>query len=434
LVPGIGVHHGLQMWQRFSSFQMRASRMHGDVYATRALFDGGEVTTSHPDHVKSLFTAKVEHVPSLVAESPLAPVVGPSSVLTAQGARHLRQRRLLLPPFHGEAIERYREMIHAAIDDELDGWSSGQEVHLADRMSAVTLDVIMSGVFGVDGVAKRLTPARWLRSEVSRATKVSTWPVFKLVELYNRGNGDPSVPLKLMMLPLDGAVKAVIAQRRRDPRLDERTDILSLLMRATTEEGETLSDQELRDELMSLLLAGHETTANTLAWTWERLVRHPDAYAQLRDAVQAGGESADAMVDAVIYESMRVRPVIPGVGRRVTVPWRLGEFVIPADTPVFMSIMVLHHREDLYPEPKRFLPERWLGHTPGTYEWIPFGGGTRRCLGAALAMAELRVVLRRMVERVDVVAVTPRPERLRHRNVTLIPSDGGRVRVTATRR
>jgi cytochrome P450 len=184
---------------------------------------------------------------------------------------------------------------------------------------------------------------------------------------------------------------------------------------------------------MTLVLAGHETTANQLAWTWERLVRTPAAHDRLRDAVRSDQQSAEH-VEAVITESMRSRPVIPMTGRRVTVPWRLGDYAVPADTAIAVSILLLHHREDLYPDPSTFRPERWIGHKPGTYEWLPFGGGTRRCLGAALAMAEQRVVLEAMVRRLDLEGTTERPERPVHRNVTMIPSRGGRVVVRARRR
>jgi len=176
------------------------------------------------------------------------------------------------------------------------------------------------------------------------------------------------------------------------------------------------------------VLAGHETTANSLAWTWERLVRYPEAYARLRDVVRSGDEEPVAEeVEAVITEGMRSRPVIPMVGRRVTVPWRLGDYGVEAGTPISMSILLLHHREDLYPDPFAFRPERWHRHKPGTYEWIPFGGGIRRCLGATLAMAEQRVVMRKMAERLDLEADMPEPERAVHRNVTMIPSRGARV-------
>jgi cytochrome P450 len=261
----------------------------------------------------------------------------------------------------------------------------------------------------------------------------STWKVAQVVELMNIGSDEPVGFTRAGLALLDKPTYAVIASRRAASDLDERRDILSLLLQARTEDGEALTDQELRDELLTLVLAGHETTANQLAWTWERLLRTPEAHERLVAAVR-GGEQTEEVVEATITESMRSRPVIPMVGRRVMVPWRLGEYAVPADHPVGMSILLLHHREDLYPEPFAFKPERFLAHKPGTYEWIPFGGGIRRCLGAALAMAEQRVVLGSMARRLDLEADDPEPERAVHRNVTMIPSRGARVVVRASRK
>jgi cytochrome P450 len=224
---------------------------------------------------------------------------------------------------------------------------------------------------------------------------------------------------------IDQPTYAVIAERRRADDLDERRDILSLLLRARTEEGEELTDDEIRSELLTLVLAGHETTANSLAWAWERLVRNPDAQERLVESVRSGdGEEA---IEMTITETMRCRPVVPIVGRRAMEPWRLGEYGVPADTPILISILLLHHREDLYDEPFEFKPERWHDRKPGTYEWLPFGGGIRRCLGAALAMAEQRAVLEATARRLDLEAEDPAPERALHRNVTMIPAHGGRV-------
>jgi cytochrome P450 len=200
-----------------------------------------------------------------------------------------------------------------------------------------------------------------------------------------------------------------------------------MLLEARDEDGQPLTDQELRDELMTLVLAGHETTANSLAWTFERLVRTPDAYDRLRGLVREGADEADDYIEATVYEGMRIRPVIPFIVRMVKRPWRLGDYVVPARTPVGVSIVSVHHREDVYPEPFAFRPERFLAQKPGTYTWIPFGGGIRRCLGAALAMAEQKVVMRAIAERVDLAAAKPRSERSQQRNVTMIPRRGGRV-------
>ncbi len=398
----------------------------GDVWSPRGYVPGQAAVTCHPDHIRSLFKAPPDQVPTLAAESPLRPVLGPSSVLTSNGPRHLRQRKLLLPPFHGEAIARYEQMIADAASREIDRWPTGRPFALAPRMQAITLDVIMAGIFGIEGSPHPGTVEHGLRVAIRELLRSSTMPGAKLAEWMNIGHDEPFGLTWLGLLVPDRCVYAIIRKRRREADLEQRTDILSLIMRARTEEGQTLTDKELRDELMTLVLAGHETTANQLAWAWERLVRTPAAYERLREAVRSGGD-AEEVIESTITEAMRVRPVIPITGRRVAVPWRLGDYGVPPRTPVAASILLLHHREDLYPDPFAFRPERWEGRKPGTYEWIPFGGGTRRCLGAALAMAEQRVVLRAMASRLDLEAPDPKPERPKHRNVTMIPARGGRV-------
>jgi cytochrome P450 len=431
LPPSLPLPRALQTL-RFSVRQIeyvfRARRELGDVFLFRAALDD-PVITSHPDHVRSLFTAKPEEAPSLTGESPLRPIVGPNSVLTAVGPRHMRQRKLLLPPFHGEAVQRYTEIITEAAERDIDRWPLGTPFELAPRMQAITLDVIMAGIFGVEGTPAGGTPEHGLRREIRRMVALSTRPEAQLFELLNLASDEPIGPLRAFLALLDRHVYALIEERRADER--ERTDILSLLLSAETEEGERLTDRELRDELLTLVLAGHETTANSLAWSFERLLRHSAAYDRLREVAGSDDDESDAYVEAVIHETMRSRPVIPIIGRRVKLPWQLGEFRVPAETPVLMSILLLHHREDVYPDPFAFRPERFLDVKPGTYTWIPFGGGIRRCLGAALAMAEQRVVLRAIARRTRLEAADPAPERARHRNVTMIPAAGARVVMTS---
>jgi cytochrome P450 len=422
----------LRFNQRQIEFVFKSHRHLGDVFWMEGTIPGGSVVTGHPDHVRSLFTAKPEQAPSLTAESPLRPVVGPSSVLTANGPRHLRQRKLLLPPFHGEAIADYVAMIEEATARELASWPIGKPIALAPRMQAITLDVIMAGIFGIEGTPAKGTPEFWLRVATREIINASTSPLAQVAELMNLGRDEPVGLQKIAMDLLDKPTYQLIAQRRKATDLDERRDIMSLLINARTEDGEALTDRELRDELLTLVLAGHETTANQLAWTWERLVRWPDAHERLTAAVRAG-EDADAVVEQTIQEGMRSRPVIPMIGRRVAVPWQLGDYAVPAGTGVSMSILLVHHREDVYPEPFAFRPERFLHRKPGTYEWIPFGGGIRRCLGATLAMTEQRVVMEAVARRTDMVADDPAPERAVHRNVTMIPSRGARVIVSDRR-
>jgi len=432
LPPSLRLPRALQTL-RFSvrqiEFVFRARRELGEVFLFRGIIDDEiDAVTCHPDHVRSLFTARPEDAPSLTGESPLRPIVGPNSVLTATGPRHMRQRKLLLPPFHGEAVQRYTEMIAEAADREIDSWPVGEPFALAPRMQAITLDVIMAGIFGIEGTPGKGTPEYGLRQTIRRAVNLSTRPEAQLFELLNLGSDEPVGPTRLFLSQLDRHMYAVIEARRAGAA--QRTDILSLLLEAETEDGERLTDQELRDELLTLVLAGHETTANSLAWAFERLLRHPAAYDRLRDVARSE-DDPDGYLEATIHEVMRSRPVIPIIGRKVTVPWQLGEYRMPAGSAILMSILLLHHREDVYPDPFAFRPERFVGRKPGTYTWIPFGGGIRRCLGAALAMAEQRVVLSAIARRTDLKAPNPAPERASHRNVTMIPAAGAQVVMTA---
>jgi cytochrome P450 len=409
-------------------FSRAARRRLGDVWQVKLLSRGDPfVITSHPDHVESLFKAKPADVPSLTGESPLRPILGPNSVLIVTGERHMRERKLLLPPFHGEAVQRYVELISRVAEREIDSWEVGEPFALAPRMQAVTLDVIMGGIFGIEGSPARGTPEYRIRETFRRLLRISTYLAWQLVELQNMTRTEPRGIMRALLGLADRQLYAAIRARRAAADSAGRADVLSLLLEARDEHGQPLSDEHIRDELMSLVLAGHETTANSLAWTFERLLRAPAPYARLRELVRAGDDAADDYVEATVHEGMRVRPVIPMVVRLVKRPWRLGDYVVPANTPVGISIVALHHREDVYPDPDRFQPERFVDSKPGTYTWIPFGGGIRRCLGASLAMAEQRVVLKEIARQTDMVAPDRRSEGARQRNVTTIPRRGGRV-------
>jgi cytochrome P450 len=426
-----GVLQGLRFARRPMTFALGAQRRFGDVWQIRMpTRSEAFVVTCHPDHLRSLLKADPADAPSLTRESPLWPILGPNSVLTSVGARHLRQRKLLLPPFHGEAVQRYVETIADVARQEIDHWEVGEPFALAPRMQAVTLEVIMRGVFGV-GVASATTPAeRRMRQALRRMLAASMSSLYLLVELRNARHLEPKGLLAAVMAMVDRQTYAVIRERRAAADRDRGADVLSLLLAARDEEGAPLTDQELRDELMSLVLAGHETTANSLAWIFERLLRTPAPYARLRDLVRTDDRpAAQEYIEATIHEGMRDRPVIPMIARLVMRPWRFGEYTVPARTPVGVSIIALHHRADVYPDPQAFTPERFVGAKPGTYTWIPFGGGIRRCLGATLAMAEQRVVLAAIARRTDLVAPDPTPERARMRNVTMIPRGGCQVLV-----
>jgi cytochrome P450 len=441
LPPAIELSRQLQAL-RFSIRQVpllfKTRRELGETFAIRFPMrrdydDDRTYIVSHPDHVKSIFTNPELSI-STAGESPLRPIVGPNSVLTAVGPTHMRQRKLLLPPFHGEAVERYTQMIAEVAEREIDSWPIDKPFALAPRMQAVTLDVIMAGIFGVpDGRPAPGTPEHSLREMILRLSWLTQTPVGQFAELMNAGREEPVGLTKRLIARLDRDIYGVIAAARARDDAEERTDILSLLLAARDEDGEPMSDQELRDELLTLVLAGHETTANSLAWTFERLLRNPAAYDRLREEVRSDSQDADAWIEATIHETMRNRPVVPITGRRVKVPWQLGEWRLPANSHILVSVTLLHHREDVYPDPFSFRPERFLGVRPGTYTWVPFGGGIRRCLGATLAMAEQRVVLRAIAERTDMIAPDPRPERVLHRNVTMLPAKGARVVVTERR-
>jgi cytochrome P450 len=413
------------------SFALASQRRWRDVWQLKAPTRAEPfVVTCHPDHVRALLTADPADAPSLTGESPLRPILGPNSVLTAVGARHLRQRKLLLPPFHGEAVQRYVETIADVARQEIDHWPVGGPFALAPRMQAVTLEVIMRGVFGVGAASATTAAERRMRQALRRMLAASMSPIYLLVELRNARHAEAKGLLAGVLKMVDRQMYAVIRERRAAGDRGRHNDVLSLLLTAADEAGKPLTDHELRDELMSLVLAGHETTANSLAWTFERLLRTPAAYDRLRELVRSDDRpAAEDYIEATIHEGMRSRPVIPMIARLVTRPWRLGEYVVPARTPVAVSIVALHHRPDVYADPHTFDPGRFYGVKPGTYTWIPFGGGIRRCLGASLAMAEQRVVLEAIARRTDLVAPDPAPERPRMRNVTMIPRDGCRVTV-----
>jgi cytochrome P450 len=420
------VVQSLRLITRQSDYLFRAAREHGDTFVAQVATGEDLVFTSHPDHARSIFTADPSLAPSMTPESPLRPIVGDRSVLTLLGPEHMRQRKLLLPSFHGDAVERYTAMIAEVAEREIDSWPLGKPFALAPAMQRVTLEVILSGIFGVQGTPAPGTPEADLSGAIRRAVRVAGSPAGQALELLNIGRREPPRPTMWFVESLENPIYAVIAARRAAGEAGcAGADVFSLLLKARYEDGEPMTDKELRDELITLVLAGHETTAHSLAWAFERLLRTPHAYERLREEVRAGG--GEEYVEATIDEAMRSRPVIPIVGRRVSVPWRLGRVRLPASTPILLSILLLHHRDDLYPHPAEFRPERFLSVKPGTYTWIPFGGGIRRCLGATLAMAEQRVVLSAVARRTDLEAVDPAPERPRHRNVTMIPAHGARA-------
>ena len=333
----------------------------------------------------------------------------------------MAQRKLMLPSFHGERMRRYGELIHEIAREEIEGWPLGQAVEARERMQVITLEVIMRVVFGF-AEGERLDRLRTLLRQTLEWTADPKRMV--MVALLGPDRVESLRSLRRALDPVDELLKEEIRERRDATDLEEREDILSLLLLARHEDGSAMSDQELRDELMTLLVAGHETTATALAWALERLVRHPDKLDRLRAEVAAG---EDEYLEAVVKETLRLRPILPLVARRLTEPMEIGGHLLPAGVRVTPCIYLIHRRPDVYPEPRRFRPERFLEQPAGTYTWIPFGGGVRRCLGASFAMFEMKAVLSQLVASRSLAPAAPASERVSRRAITLIPQHGGQV-------
>jgi cytochrome P450 len=396
-------------------------RRHGDIFTIRFPYFGRVVYVARPDLVKAVFTGSpsVFHAGEANA-TVLEPALGPNSVLTLDEQPHMRQRKLLLPPFHGERIQRYGELIVAMTRREMESWPVGEPFALRPHTQRITLAVIMRAVFGVHD-EDRLARFEGLIDDFSRRVGVITsFPILRR----NLGPGSPWPRFVRSREALDEFIYEEIELRRAEPGHEERDDVLSLLLSARDEEGAAMSDEELRDELVTVLGAGHETTATGLAWAVELLVRNPEVLTKLRESLAAGAED---YLGATVKEVLRARPVIVDVARKLTAPATIGGYELEAGAFVLPAIAALHYREDVFPEPDEFRPERFLEEKADNYAWIPFGGGVRRCIGAAFAEYEMRTILREFVERAELRPVTAKPERVKVRNITLAPAKGTRV-------
>jgi len=400
---------------------------YGNAFELR-FFPGGRriVVVSGAEAVKTVFTAPPEVAPSATGVSPIAPVLGPSSVLTLTGPEHMRIRRLLLPPFHGERIREYEQVIVEATRRNMSSWPLGKPMRLQDQTMEIALEVILRSVFGVEGTRM----GEELRTTIRELFRMLGLPAALMMALRPPTSKRPGGRYGRALENLDKVIYAEIARRRTEPDLEERGDIFSLLLQARDKEGRELTDAELRDELVTLLLAGHETTATTVTWAIERLVRHPDRLERLIAEIDAG-ESEEYM-QAVIDETLRVRPVVPAVVRILKEPLRVGGHEMPPGTRVALSIYLTNRDPRVYEAPAEFRPERFLGNRPETFTWIPFGGGIRRCLGASFAMLEMKLILSTVLREL-------RPSLPRHRGPlfrkgelmlhrpTLVPWRDGRV-------
>lgn len=395
---------------------------YGDTFRLRIAYEGTWVFLVDPEDVKRAFTGDPKLLHAGEANRILLPVVGPQSLLLLDEGEHLEHRRLMLPPFHGERMKRYGELMSKIASREIERWPRGEPYRLRPRMQAVTLEIILRAVFGLREGARLdalRTELRGLLDMVTDPRRVIVLLVLGPDRIRNFG------PFKRELARVDGLIYAEIEERRREDRT-EREDILSLLLDARHEDGSAMTSDELRDELVTLLVAGHETTATALAWAIERLVRHPEKLERLTIEVADGREE---YLTAVIQETLRLRPVISLVNRTLKEPMEFGGYELPAGVKVAPCIYLVHRRPDVYPEPERFRPERFLEQTPGTYTWIPFGGGVRRCLGGAFAMYEMQVVLRELVRLRRLSPARLRDEPVLRRAITETPRHDAEVLV-----
>jgi cytochrome P450 len=421
-VPAPRLPRPLQSWLgvvRPVESRLALRKRYGSVFRSNDAIVGEVFHVADRELIEQMFKWKPAQYNVGEPRQIMEPVTGPSSILLLDAERHMRMRKLMLPPFHGEAIADYAELIEQITNREIDRWRPGDTVRTRTVAQTITMEVIIRAVFGItdpDRIAelKRLLP---------RLSSIN--PILG-IELVRKDLG-PHSPWGRFIRDRDRVDEMLyeeIDRRRHDPDRDTRKDILTLLLSARDEDGNPLTDRELRDELITILLAGHETTATSIGWAFERLLRTPPALERLTAEVEAG-ESSD-YIDAVIKETLRVRPVVPEVFRAPTEPIELGGYLFEPGTQLAVSILLVQYDPELYPpDPHAFRPERFLEGAPEAYTWVPFGGGVRRCLGAAFAQLEMKVVISKILARSQLRAPRARSEKARFRGVTVLPSRGG---------
>ena len=403
-------------------------RSYGDVFTMRLPFGMDLVHVADPDLVKAVFGGNHDVLRAGEANALiLEPLVGPHSVLVLDGPEHLRQRKLIVPAFHGDRMRAWEAAVREITRAEIARWPVGQPFALRPSMQSITLDVIVRVVFGVDESARRDE----LRRHILAIAAIGRNP-FMLFATRDRRLG-PHAPWARFIRArdaLDAALVAEIRQRRHASDLELGSDVLSQLLLARDDEGRPMTDDEVRDVLVTLLFAGHETTATSLAWAFDLLLHHPRALSRLVAELDIG---ASEYLDATITETLRIRPVVAIVDRHVREAVRIGGHTIPAGATVCPNIYLVQRRTDLYQDPAAFRPDRFAGQTPPAFGWFPFGGGIRRCLGASFATFEMRIVLPEVLRAVTLRPASPQPARIRREAVTFVPHDGARCVVTARR-
>jgi cytochrome P450 len=422
---------GLGFWTRPLAFLERARARYGRRFTIRLPFSPPFVFITDPDEIKQVYTAPADVLHPGEGARVLEPVVGANSVILLDGASHMEQRKLMLPAFHGERIERLTGLVEKVTEGELAAWAGQRELTLGPRMQKLTLEIILRAVFGLDPGERLETVRARLSDLLSFGDQPLTLfgPPGPTMERFLNRVG-PLAGFVDIRNDVDRLLFELIDERRGED--GERADVLTMLLEARHEDGSPMSHHELRDELMTLLVAGHETTATSLSWAFERLTREPAVLERLVEEVDSGDE---AYLTATIQETLRRRPVLPNTAPRlVKQPIEVGGWHYEPGVCLVANSYLVHHDPEIYEDPYSFRPERFLDQAPGTYTWIPFGGGRRRCLGASFAMLEMKVVLRAVLGAYSVAPVDGRHERARRRNITIRPGDGARIGVAARER
>jgi cytochrome P450 len=425
LPPGPHLPSALQAigWsQRPLPFLERCQKQYGDIFTLRIRHAGTWVVLCDAQDIKQIFTTSPQLLGAGVANTLLGPLLGKRSVMLLEEPEHQTRRRIMLPSFHGASIERYRELIASVARGQIRTWPVGEPLELWPRMQAITLEVIMRVVFG--GIES--PQLQRLREHLNELTQWLNDPSrLRLLALLGprwlAGNAD----FRSVLAPVEQAVLEEVHWRHAAGAAGMGDDVVSMLGRARYEDGTALSEQDLRDELITLLSDG--PTATLLSWAFERLLRHPDKLARLRAEVLAG--DSEEYLDAVMKETMRLCPAVPIVVRRLEEPMRLSGYVLPAGTRVAPCIHLMHRRADIYPQPLRFMPERFLQGTPGMYTWIPFGGGARRCLAASFAQLEMKRVMHTVLSEVELASATARSEGMTRSSIAFAPDGHARAMV-----
>jgi cytochrome P450 family 135 len=419
------------MWRYWPRYVAACRRRYGSAFTLRVAQLGTIVYLSDPADIKKVFAGDAATYHAGEANSMLSGLLGPASVLVVDEDVHRDRRRLMLEPFTREAVARQTRIMADIAAADIAGWPVGKTFPVAPRMSKITLEVILRTVIGASDPARLAA----LRDVMPRLLNLSA---FQLLAITSPGLQKrlPWRGVRRRIAQADHLLYAEIADRRADPELASRSDALAMLVRAADQDGRTMTDSELRDQLMTLLVAGHDTTATGLAWALERLTRHPAVLARAVEAAEAsaaGDPEGDEYLDAVAKETLRSRPVVFDVGRILTRPVDIAGYHLPAGVMVAPGVGLVHSDDQIYPDPDRFDPDRMVGATLSPTTWLPFGGGARRCLGATFAMAEMRVVLREVLRRTELVPTGSRGERQRVKHVILTPDRGGLIEVARLR-